>query len=455
MPMTQKNGHGVAFFSSPSPASSSSSSSSSLPILCLVDWTARKCREQLVQLPAPRFAANVPLVSLSEEHQYSIGDSSPEDDDDGGGYRNQLELFHARVAETVEERQQPNHHNTFKQYIIHNNNKNNSSTPTPWHNIFKAYKSANNNNRSNNNNSSTETNRNISGTVGIASEQYKYNNNNNNNSSASLAFSCNSGCCCHGIICCTAARWVAITNQDMAGWTTRWARREGAEVAEAEAKSSANNANNNNNCKQYNHRHHHNTTNNFEQYNNHRINNNNSPNAGARRNGGQRRSGPPFHLFAPNDPTLYAVRPTTPMNGLSLASSTPTSISMDTASNQLGDDKKLLIGVGSLSIVVMVGAILLCVFCKRCNSLCSQHFDPSREAHGTVLKETKALREDLIQFRVSAPCPAQLICSQHLTRQTEPGDSGGPLMREFEGQWYLVGIVKGHRAECQAKRIGP
>uniref|UniRef100_A0A183C9P2 Uncharacterized protein n=1 Tax=Globodera pallida TaxID=36090 RepID=A0A183C9P2_GLOPA len=97
--MTKKNGHGVVSFSfsSPSPASSSSSSSSSsLPILCLVDWTARKCREQLVQLPAPRFAANVPLVSLSEEHQYSIGDSSPEDDDGGGGYRNQLESKNLR-----------------------------------------------------------------------------------------------------------------------------------------------------------------------------------------------------------------------------------------------------------------------------------------------------------------------------------------------------------------------
>ncbi|KAI3411059.1 Serine protease [Globodera pallida] len=407
MPMTKKNGHGVVSFSfsSPSPASSSSSSSSSsLPILCLVDWTARKCREQLVQLPAPRFAANVPLVSLSEEHQYSIGDSSPEDDDGGGGYRNQLELLHARVAETVEERQQPNHHNTFKQYIIHNNNKNNSSTPTPWHNIFKAYKSANNNNRSNNNNSSTETNRNISGTVGITSEQYKYKLNNIKNSSASLAFSCNSGCCCHGIICCTAARWVAITNQDMAGWTTRWARREGAEVAEAEAKSSANNANNNNNCKQYNHCHHHNTTNKFEQYNNHRINNNNSTNAGAPKrwpkafrasisplwvSAPQLTRRPPTvptpsarFSVAPNDPTLYAVRPTTPMNGLSLASSTPTSISMDTASNQLGDDKKLLIGVGSLSIVVMVGAILLCVFCKRCNSLCSQLANAAGAAGG-------------------------------------------------------------------------
>uniref|UniRef100_A0A914HFP2 Mucin-5AC n=1 Tax=Globodera rostochiensis TaxID=31243 RepID=A0A914HFP2_GLORO len=85
---------------------------------------------------------------------------------------------------------------------------------------------------------------------------------------------------------------------------------------------------------------------------------------------------------APNDPTLYAVRPTTPMNGLSLASSTPTSISMDTASNQLGDDKKLLIGVGSLSIVVMVGAILLCVFCKRCNSLCSQLANAAGAAGG-------------------------------------------------------------------------
>uniref|UniRef100_A0A914HIH6 Peptidase S1 domain-containing protein n=1 Tax=Globodera rostochiensis TaxID=31243 RepID=A0A914HIH6_GLORO len=73
------------------------------------------------------------------------------------------------------------------------------------------------------------------------------------------------------------------------------------------------------------------------------------------------------------------------------------------------------------------------------------------EAQGKVLKETTALREDLVQFRVSAPCPAQLICSRHPTRQTEPGDSGGPLMLEFEGQWYLVGIVKRQRAECQSK----
>ncbi|KAL3098408.1 hypothetical protein niasHT_022772 [Heterodera trifolii] len=84
---------------------------------------------------------------------------------------------------------------------------------------------------------------------------------------------------------------------------------------------------------------------------------------------------------APNDPTLYAVRPTTPMNGLGLASSTPTMSTLDT-SNQLGDDKKILIGVGSLSIVVMVGAILLCVFCKRCNSLCSQLANAAGAASG-------------------------------------------------------------------------
>jgi len=58
-----------------------------------------------------------------------------------------------------------------------------------------------------------------------------------------------------------------------------------------------------------------------------------------------------------------------------------------TSNNQLGNDKKFLIGgiheylfnfllsaflVGSLSIVVMLGAILLCVFFKRPHQICAQ-----------------------------------------------------------------------------------
>uniref|UniRef100_A0A915LX25 RGS domain-containing protein n=1 Tax=Meloidogyne javanica TaxID=6303 RepID=A0A915LX25_MELJA len=74
----------------------------------------------------------------------------------------------------------------------------------------------------------------------------------------------------------------------------------------------------------------------------------------------------------PNDPTLYAVRPTTPMNGASQYGNTPTTMVPSTSNNQLGNDKKFLIGVGSLSIVVMLGAILLCVFFKRPHQICAQ-----------------------------------------------------------------------------------
>uniref|UniRef100_A0A914MF02 Uncharacterized protein n=1 Tax=Meloidogyne incognita TaxID=6306 RepID=A0A914MF02_MELIC len=74
----------------------------------------------------------------------------------------------------------------------------------------------------------------------------------------------------------------------------------------------------------------------------------------------------------PNDPTLYAVRPTTPMNGVSQYGNIPTTMVPSTSNNQLGDDKKFLIGVGSLSIVVMLGAILLCVFFKRPHQICAQ-----------------------------------------------------------------------------------
>uniref|UniRef100_A0A915MMZ7 Uncharacterized protein n=1 Tax=Meloidogyne javanica TaxID=6303 RepID=A0A915MMZ7_MELJA len=74
----------------------------------------------------------------------------------------------------------------------------------------------------------------------------------------------------------------------------------------------------------------------------------------------------------PNDPTLYAVRPTTPMNGASQYGTTPTTMVPSTSNNQLGNDKKFLIGVGSLSIVVMLGAILLCVFFKRPHQICAQ-----------------------------------------------------------------------------------
>uniref|UniRef100_A0A183BIY4 Peptidase S1 domain-containing protein n=1 Tax=Globodera pallida TaxID=36090 RepID=A0A183BIY4_GLOPA len=75
----------------------------------------------------------------------------------------------------------------------------------------------------------------------------------------------------------------------------------------------------------------------------------------------------------------------------------------------------------------------------------------ARENKGTTLKETAMLREELVQIRVGYPCPVNMICSQHPTRQTESGDSGGPLMREHEGEWHLIAIVKGHRAECQGK----
>nr|CAD2189724.1 unnamed protein product [Meloidogyne enterolobii] len=46
----------------------------------------------------------------------------------------------------------------------------------------------------------------------------------------------------------------------------------------------------------------------------------------------------------PNDPTLYAVRPTTPMNGASQYGNTPTTMVPSTSNNQLGNDKKFLIG---------------------------------------------------------------------------------------------------------------
>ncbi|KAL3073562.1 hypothetical protein niasHS_017129 [Heterodera schachtii] len=75
----------------------------------------------------------------------------------------------------------------------------------------------------------------------------------------------------------------------------------------------------------------------------------------------------------------------------------------------------------------------------------------ARENHGTKLKETSSLREELIQLRIKQPCPRKMFCTQHATRQTEPGDSGGPLMREYRGRFYLIGIVKGHRTECQSR----
>uniref|UniRef100_A0A914M585 Uncharacterized protein n=1 Tax=Meloidogyne incognita TaxID=6306 RepID=A0A914M585_MELIC len=60
------------------------------------------------------------------------------------------------------------------------------------------------------------------------------------------------------------------------------------------------------------------------------------------------------------------------MNGVSQYGNTPTTMVPSTSNNQLGDDKKFLIGVGSLSIVVMLGAILLCVFFKRPHQICAQ-----------------------------------------------------------------------------------
>ncbi|KAL3085565.1 hypothetical protein niasHT_037306 [Heterodera trifolii] len=76
----------------------------------------------------------------------------------------------------------------------------------------------------------------------------------------------------------------------------------------------------------------------------------------------------------------------------------------------------------------------------------------ARENNSSHLKETTALREDIITIRVNKPCPTNLICTTNEARQTTVGDSGAPLMRQLaDGRWALIGIVKGHRAECQSK----
>ncbi|KAL3085400.1 hypothetical protein niasHT_033629 [Heterodera trifolii] len=108
-----------------------------------------------------------------------------------------------------------------------------------------------------------------------------------------------------------------------------------------------------------------------------------------------------------------------------------------------------------------IGAIELSdpvVFDHRVNHICFPAAYTARTGHlayvlgyGNTLKKTSSLREELIQLRIKQPCPKKLCCTQHETRQTEPGDSGCPLMREYRGRFYLIGIVKGHRLECQSR----
>jgi hypothetical protein len=38
---------------------STSFATTSFPIICLIDWNSPKCRDQMFELPAPRFAQNV------------------------------------------------------------------------------------------------------------------------------------------------------------------------------------------------------------------------------------------------------------------------------------------------------------------------------------------------------------------------------------------------------------
>ncbi|KAL3101602.1 hypothetical protein niasHT_023122 [Heterodera trifolii] len=66
------------------------------------------------------------------------------------------------------------------------------------------------------------------------------------------------------------------------------------------------------------------------------------------------------------------------------------------------------------------------------------------ELAGTNRTKSTKLREDFVQLRVGPPCPVNFLCTNsqtHPTRHTTPGDSGGPLMREYRGKWYVIGLV--------------
>jgi hypothetical protein len=64
--------------------SSASATTTALPILCLLDWSAPKCREQLVQVPAPRFASANFLAASSAEEYSSLDNEEGEGE---GGWR--------------------------------------------------------------------------------------------------------------------------------------------------------------------------------------------------------------------------------------------------------------------------------------------------------------------------------------------------------------------------------
>uniref|UniRef100_A0A183CRL9 Peptidase S1 domain-containing protein n=1 Tax=Globodera pallida TaxID=36090 RepID=A0A183CRL9_GLOPA len=50
-----------------------------------------------------------------------------------------------------------------------------------------------------------------------------------------------------------------------------------------------------------------------------------------------------------------------------------------------------------------------------------------------------------------------MLCNIQASRQTQPGDSGGPLMREARGKWFLLGVTKGHSCDTRScfTRITP
>ncbi|KAL3102506.1 hypothetical protein niasHS_001248 [Heterodera schachtii] len=76
------------------------------------------------------------------------------------------------------------------------------------------------------------------------------------------------------------------------------------------------------------------------------------------------------------------------------------------------------------------------------------------ELAGTNRTKSTKLREDFVQLRVGPPCPVNFLCTNsqtHPTRHTTPGDSGGPLMREYRGKWYVIGLVIGKPDVCDHK----
>uniref|UniRef100_A0A183BND7 Peptidase S1 domain-containing protein n=1 Tax=Globodera pallida TaxID=36090 RepID=A0A183BND7_GLOPA len=83
----------------------------------------------------------------------------------------------------------------------------------------------------------------------------------------------------------------------------------------------------------------------------------------------------------------------------------------------------------------------------------------ARDKNGTrpATAPTTILREDLIVLRKSPPCPPSMLCNIQASRQTQAGDSGGPLMREVRGKWYLLGVTKGHSCNSRScfTRITP